>query len=73
MADTAAGTVTRIYARRHTVVATVPVGVRPYAVAIGQGGVWVALLGRPVMMHAPAPSSSGGGPAAWLLRLCGEK
>jgi DNA-binding beta-propeller fold protein YncE len=73
VADTAQGTLARIDARRHTVAATVRVGTRPYAVAAGLGGVWVALLGQPVMVHPRVTSSSSGGLAAWLLRLCGEK
>jgi DNA-binding beta-propeller fold protein YncE len=76
VADTANGTLNRIDARRHMVVGMVPVGVRPYAVAVDRRTVWVALLGRPVMMHtsaAPSQSSSTGGQLGWLERLCGVK
>ncbi|MGH3124055.1 MAG: YncE family protein, partial [Streptosporangiaceae bacterium] len=69
VASTGAGTLSRIDPRRDVVAATVRVGVRPYAVAAGPQGVWAAVLGRPVMMHAgPAP---GKGTLGWLLRLCG--
>jgi DNA-binding beta-propeller fold protein YncE len=74
VANTADGTLNRIDARRHVVVATVPVGVRPYAVAADRLGAWVAVLGQPPMMPAPSRSSSSPttvGPLAWLLRLCG--
>jgi YVTN family beta-propeller protein len=73
VASTANGTLSLIDARRHVVVATVRVGTRPYAVAADRQGAWVALLGQPVMMHAPSgplPSSAAQLPA-WLLRLCG--
>lgn len=76
VANTADGTLSRIDARRRVVVATVPVGVRPYAVAVDRRGVWVTLLGRPVTMHTssgPSPPSSTAGPVAWLQRLCGER
>ena len=78
VASTARGTLSRIDARRHVVVATVPVGARPYAVAADRRGVWVTVLGKPVMMHTSPGSSSpsrGGGHAAWqtwLERLCGQ-
>ncbi|MGP7998416.1 MAG: hypothetical protein ACLPKI_13985 [Streptosporangiaceae bacterium] len=71
VASTAAGTLTRIDARRDAVAATVPVGERPYAVAAGPQGVWVAVLGQPVMMHVPAGAPADGGTLGWLLRLCG--
>jgi YVTN family beta-propeller protein len=72
VANTADGTLSRIDARRHVVVATVAVGTRPYAVAADRRGAWVALLGTPVMMHtSPAPSGSAG-PWAWL-RVCGGR
>ena len=48
--------------------ATVRVGERPYAVAADTQGVWVAVLGQPMMDRAPGP---GGGKLSWLLRLCG--
>ena len=72
VASTAAGTLTRIDARRDAVAAAVPVGERPYAVAAGPQGVWVAVLGQPVMMHVPAGVSARGGTLGWLLRLCGD-
>ena len=66
VANTADGTLSRIDARRHVVVATVPVGTRPYAVAADWRGAWVVLLGTPVMMHA-SPSAG-----LWArLRVCG--
>jgi DNA-binding beta-propeller fold protein YncE len=72
VASTAAGTLSRIDARRHVVVATAHVGTRPYAVAADQQGAWVAVLGQPVMVHVPTGSRpSTGGALAWLLRLCG--
>jgi YVTN family beta-propeller protein len=74
VANTANGTVSRIDARRHAVVATVPVGLRPYALAADQHGVWVALLGRAVMMHTPsgpAGSSATSKLLAWAEELCG--
>jgi hypothetical protein len=55
-------------ARRDAVVATVRVGDRPYAVAASPQGVWVAVLGQPVMDIAAVP---GGGKLGWLLQLCG--
>lgn len=75
VADTADGALNRIDARRHMVVGIVPVGVRPYAVAVDRRTVWVALLGRPVMMHtSPAPSQSlSTAGLGWLERLCGVK
>lgn len=72
VANTADGTLSRIDARRHAVVATVHVGVRPYALAADRQGVWVVLLGRPVMMHNSPGSSRTAGPPALLLRLCGR-
>jgi YVTN family beta-propeller protein len=69
VASTANGTLSRIDARRHAVVATVRVGVRPCAVAADRQGAWVALLGQPVM-HALSGASPSQLPA-WLLRLCG--
>jgi YVTN family beta-propeller protein len=69
VASTASGTLSRIDARRATVVATVRVGVRPYAVAADRQGAWVAVLGRPVM-EAPSRASLSQLPE-WLLRLCG--
>jgi hypothetical protein len=54
---------------RHAVVATMRVGVRPYAVAADRQGAWVALLGQPVMHALPGASPSQ--LPAWLLRLCG--
>jgi len=72
--NTAGGTLSRIDAPRHTVVATVPVGTRPYAVAADRDGVWVTVLGRPVMMHTSSGASSARGASAWpawLVRLCG--
>jgi YVTN family beta-propeller protein len=74
VANTANGTLSRIDARRHVVVATVHVGTRPYAVAADGQGVWVALLGRPVTMHSsswPSPPSPIAGLLPWLVRLCG--
>jgi YVTN family beta-propeller protein len=68
VADTANGTVTRIDARRHTVMATVRVGARPYGIAASGPAVWVALLGRYVMHHS---QSSPGGVLGLLERLCG--
>ena len=52
------------------VVATVPVGTRPYAVAADWRGAWVALLGTPVMMHTSPATSPSAGPWA-RLRVCG--
>lgn len=78
VANTADGTLSRIDARRHMVVGTVPVGTRPYAVAADRSSVWVTVLGQPVIMHtssgASRPSSVAGRTAwpAWLARLCGE-
>jgi DNA-binding beta-propeller fold protein YncE len=74
VANTADGTLNRIDARRHVVVATVPVGVRPYAVSADRLGAWVAVLGQPPMMPAssrPPSLSSTAGQLPWLLRLCG--
>jgi len=68
VASTGAGTLTRIDARRDVVVATVPVGERPYAVAADPAGVWVAVLGQPVMDHVGSRVS---GTLGWMLRLCG--
>ena len=74
VADTAYGTLYRIDARRHMVVGLVPVGARPYAVAVDRQTVWVALLGRPVMHpSAPSQSSSTAGLLGWLKRVCGVK
>ena len=70
VASTATGTLSRINPRRDTVMATVHVGKRPYAVAATPQATWVAVLGRPVMMHPPAPGSATGS-LGWLLRLCG--
>ena len=70
VASTATGTLTRIDPRRHTVMATIRVGERPYAVAASPQVIWVAALGRPVVMHAPAPGPATG-TLGWLLRLCG--
>jgi len=70
VANTADGTLSRIDARRHMVVATVPVGTRPYAVAADWRGAWVALLGTPVMMHTSPATSPSAGPWA-RLRVCG--
>ncbi len=33
-------------------------------------GSWVAVLGRPVMMHVPARAAASS-TIGWLLRLCG--
>lgn len=70
VASTAAGTLSRINPRRDTVMATIHVGERPYAVAATARAAWVTVLGQPVMTHTPA-----GGPATgtlgWLIRLCG--
>jgi YVTN family beta-propeller protein len=74
VANTANGTVSRIDARRHVVLATVPVGLRPYALAADQHGVWVALLGRAVMMHTPSSRAASSATArllAWVEELCG--
>ena len=68
VASTGAGTLTRIDARRDAVLATLRVGERPYAVAANAQGVWVAVLGQPMMDAHTAP---GGGKLGWLLRLCG--
>jgi streptogramin lyase len=73
-ASTADGTLTRIDARRQVAVATVPVGVRPYGVAVDRQGVWVTLLGKPTTMHGSAQLSSPSttaGLLALLKRLCG--
>lgn len=70
VASTATGTLSRINPRRDTVMATIHVGERPYAVAATPQALWVAVLGRPVMMHTPAPGSATGN-LGWLLRLCG--
>ena len=69
VASTASGTLSRIDAHRPAVVATVRVGVRPYAVAADRQGAWVAVLGQPVMHASPGGSTSQ--QPAWLLRLCG--
>jgi YVTN family beta-propeller protein len=69
VASTASGTVSRIDALRAAVVATVRVGVRPYAVAADRQGAWVAVLGQPLMgssSRAPLP-----GLPTWMRRLCG--
>jgi YVTN family beta-propeller protein len=74
VANTANGTLSRIDAGRHVVVATVPVGLRPYALAADRHGVWVALLGRAVMMHTPPAGAAPSATArllAWLEQLCG--
>ena len=55
---------------RETVTATVRVGERPYAVAASPQAIWVAVLGRPVMMHVPAHASASS-TISWLLRMCG--
>ena len=68
VASTGAGTLSRIDARRGVVLATVRVGERPYAVTAVPQGVWVAVLGQPVMDTAVRP---GGGKLSWLLQLCG--
>jgi len=68
VASTGAGTLSRIDARRDVVLATVRVGERPYAVTAAPQGVWVAVLGQPVMDTAVRP---GGGKLSWLLQLCG--
>ena len=70
VASTATGTLTRIDPRRHTVMATIRVGERPYAVAATPQVIWVAVLGQPAVMHPPAPGSATG-TLGWLLRLCG--
>jgi DNA-binding beta-propeller fold protein YncE len=70
VASTAAGTLSRIDARRPAVVATMHVGTRPYAVAADRQGAWVAVLGQPVMDAAPGPSPARG-ELAWQQRLCG--
>ncbi len=70
VASTATGTLSRIDPRRDTVMATIQVGERPYAVAATPQAIWVAVLGQPVMMHTPAPGSATG-TLGWLLRLCG--
>ena len=70
VASTAAGTLTRVNPGRETVTATVRVGERPYAVAASPQAIWVAVLGRPVMMHVPARSAASS-TIGWLLRLCG--
>jgi YVTN family beta-propeller protein len=69
VASTGTGTLSRIDARRDAVLATVRVGERPYAVAATPQGVWVAVLGQPVMMHTG--SAPGSAKLGWLLRLCG--
>jgi YVTN family beta-propeller protein len=68
VASTGTGTLSRIDARRDAVLATVRVGERPYAVAASPQGVWVAVLGQPMMDAKVAP---GGAKLGWLLRLCG--
>jgi sugar lactone lactonase YvrE len=74
VADTAHGTLYRIDARRRVVVGLVPVGARPYAVAVDRQTVWVALLGKSVMHpSAPSQSSSTAGLLGWLKRVCGVK
>ena len=76
IANTATGTVSRIDARRRAVVATVHVGVRPYAIAADSQGAWVAVLGRPVMMHTASASSRSPSTQGLLRRLaalCGVK
>ena len=70
VASTAAGTLSRIDPRRDTVMATIHVGERPYAVAATPQAVWVTVLGQPVMMHTPSARSATG-TLGWLLRLCG--
>jgi hypothetical protein len=70
VASTAAGTLTRVDPDRGTVTATVRVGERPYAVAASPHAIWVAVLGQPVMMHAPAHGTARS-TLSWLLRLCG--
>ena len=70
VASTAAGTLTRVNPGRETVTATVLVGERPYAVAASPQAIWVAVLGRPVMMHVPAHASASS-TISWLLRMCG--
>lgn len=53
--------------------ATIRVGQRPYAVTADEQGVWVAVLGRPMMARIiPSVSSRRGGNLGWLLWLCGE-
>jgi sugar lactone lactonase YvrE len=69
VASTADGTLSRIDARRPAVVATVRVGVRPYAVAADRQGAWVAVLGKPVMDSVSRASLAG--LPKWLLQLCG--
>ena len=73
VANTADGTLSRIDARRHVVEATVSVGLRPYALAADRRGVWVALLGRAVMVHTPSvrSPSRAAGLLSWVERLCG--
>ena len=70
VASTAAGTLSRINPRRDTVMATIHVGERPYAVAATPQAVWVTVLGQPVMTHTRAAGSATG-TLGWLLRLCG--
>jgi streptogramin lyase len=70
VASTAAGTLTRVDPGRETVTATVRVGERPYAVAASPQAIWVAVLGRPVMMGVPAHAAASS-TIGWLLRLCG--
>jgi hypothetical protein len=70
VASTAAGTLTRVNPGRETVTATVRVGDRPYAVAASPQAIWVAVLGRPVMMHVPAHAAASS-TISWLLRVCG--
>ena len=70
VASTATGTLSRINPRRDTVMATIHVGKRPYAVAATPQATWVAVLGQPVTMHTPAPGPATGS-LGWLLRLCG--
>jgi hypothetical protein len=70
VASTATGTLSRIDPDRATVMATIHVGARPYAVAATPQATWVAVLGQPVTMPAPAPGSAARN-FGWLLRLCG--
>jgi len=71
VASTATGTLSRINSRRYTVMATIHVGARPYAMAATPQAIWVTVLGRPAMMHTPAPGSATR-IRDWLLRLCGK-
>ncbi len=70
VASTAAGTLTRLDPDRDSVTATVRVGERPYAVAASPQAIWVAVLGRAVMMHTPAHGTASS-TMGWLVRLCG--